>query len=167
MRWWRGATKVRSGPESNNIGTPAPTMFASSRLVHRTRQTRPPSAYSTSWPPRGHLDGSLRSADIVLAGRRKGAADGRDDLEREGIGDVLGNHPIDQSHGETNLSRGAFLAGGRPLRLGLPRPHRKPGERNRPAAPTSLEDHRQPWTHRRGGAGSGCRWRAAGARSGR
>src|SRR5262249_61736049 len=86
MRWWRGAMKVRSGPESNNTGTPAPTMFVSSRSVHRTRKTRPPSAYSTSWPPRGHLDGSLHSADIVLGARRRGAADGREALARGGLG---------------------------------------------------------------------------------
>ena len=60
------------------------------------------------------------------------------------LGHVFGNHPIDQHHGQAILSGAALLARRKPLRVGLSRPDREPRQRNRPAAPPALADHRRP-----------------------
>src|SRR5215469_10624804 len=113
---------MRSAVASNSIGMPVPTMSASRRSPRRAHESRSASVSSTCWPLRDELDGSWRPTDIVPVGLRICAASGSVGWEREGIGDVLGNYPIDQNHGEAVLSRGSLVAGRGPLRMGLPRP---------------------------------------------
>src|ERR1700730_1911108 len=65
MPWWRGATRVPSAPASSSIGTPAPTMSASSRSARMDPANSSPIGRSSSWHRRGDLDGFPHPADIV------------------------------------------------------------------------------------------------------